>query len=277
MGDGPTHGTKATGNDYQLSGETIAYLEEAGIGGVTRVRTNLAAIELLRTIQAEGRPATPEEKDQLAKYVGWGGWANDVFQPEWGDKTYKGIKERLEELLSPAEYKAASDSTPNAHYTGPSIVKAIYEAIERSGFKSGRVLDPSTGSGMFLGMMPREMAGGSQRVAVELDAITAQLAKMLYEATDVRHVGYEEFRAPPNYFDLVISDIRMPIKSGYEVLAAAKEANPNTPVIRTTGFGYDPNHSIIRARREGLAAVLFKPFKVDQLLNEIRNALEPAT
>ncbi len=78
-------------------------------------------------------------------------------------------------------------------------------------------------------------------------------------------------------FDLVISDIRMPLKSGYEVFAAAKEANPNTPVILTTGFGYDPNHSIIRARREGLAAVLFKPFKVDQLLNEIRNALDPAS
>ena len=74
-------------------------------------------------------------------------------------------------------------------------------------------------------------------------------------------------------FDLVLSDIKMPIKSGYEVFAAAKDANPKTPVILTTGFGYDPNHSIVRARREGLAAVLFKPFKVDQLLNEIRMAL----
>jgi len=76
-------------------------------------------------------------------------------------------------------------------------------------------------------------------------------------------------------FDLVLSDIKMPGKSGYEVFAAAKEANPQTPVILTTGFGYDPNHSIIRARREGLAAVLFKPFKVDQLLSEIRTALQP--
>lgn len=76
-------------------------------------------------------------------------------------------------------------------------------------------------------------------------------------------------------FDLVLSDIKMPQKSGYEVFAAAKEANPDTPVILTTGFGYDPNHSIIRARREGLAAVLFKPFKVDQLLDEIRAALKP--
>ncbi|MFQ5494729.1 MAG: response regulator [Phycisphaerae bacterium] len=76
-------------------------------------------------------------------------------------------------------------------------------------------------------------------------------------------------------FDLVVSDIRMPSKSGYEVFAAAKEANPDTPVILTTGFGYDPNHAIVRARREGLAAVIFKPFKVDQLLSEIRNALQP--
>jgi len=78
-------------------------------------------------------------------------------------------------------------------------------------------------------------------------------------------------------FDLVLSDIKMPLRDGYEVFAAAKEANPNTPVILTTGFGYDPNHAIVRARREGLAAVLFKPFKVDQLLTEIRNALQPAT
>lgn len=77
-------------------------------------------------------------------------------------------------------------------------------------------------------------------------------------------------------FDLVLSDIRMPVKSGYEVFAAAKEANPDTPVILTTGFGYDPNHAIIRARREGLAAVLFKPFKVDQLLGEIRTAFQAA-
>ena len=74
-------------------------------------------------------------------------------------------------------------------------------------------------------------------------------------------------------FDLVLSDIKMPRRSGYEVFAAAKDANPDTPVILTTGFGYDPNHSIVRARREGLASVLFKPFKVDQLLGEIRMAL----
>ena len=74
-------------------------------------------------------------------------------------------------------------------------------------------------------------------------------------------------------FDLVLSDIKMPTKTGYDVFAAAKDANPDTPVILTTGFGYDPNHSIVRARREGLAAVLFKPFKVDQLLTEIRMAL----
>jgi CheY-like chemotaxis protein len=78
-------------------------------------------------------------------------------------------------------------------------------------------------------------------------------------------------------FDLVLTDIKMPVKNGYEVFAAAKKANPRTPVILTTGFGYDPNHSIIRARREGLAAVLFKPFKVDQLLSEIRTALKSVT
>ena len=75
-------------------------------------------------------------------------------------------------------------------------------------------------------------------------------------------------------FDLVLSDIKMPNKNGYEVFAATKEADPKTPVILTTGFGYDPNHTIVRARREGLSAVLFKPFKVDQLLEEIRTALK---
>ena len=77
-----------------------------------------------------------------------------------------------------------------------------------------------------------------------------------------------------NDYDLVLSDIKMPGKNGYEIFAAAKDKNPNVPVILMTGFGYDPHHSIVRARKEGLAAVLFKPFKVDQLLGEIRKALE---
>jgi two-component system, sensor histidine kinase SagS len=96
----------------------------------------------------------------------------------------------------------------------------------------------------------------------------------LVQAVDDGAAAVDLLQSEP--FDLVLSDIKMPNKTGYEVFAAAKEADPNTPVILTTGFGYDPNHTIVRARREGLSAVIFKPFKVDQLLEEIRNALKPA-
>ncbi len=170
-----------------------------------KCRDNFAAIELVQRLDGEGREATDAEKRVLVKYVGWGG-IPQVFAwheaPEWQPE-----RERLKALLTPEEYEAARASTLNAHYTAPVVVSAIYDAVQRLGFKHGRVLEPATGIGHFFGLMPPEMSARSRLTGIELDPLTANIARKLYPDADMRAQGFENAALVDNAFDLAISNV----------------------------------------------------------------------
>lgn len=157
-------------------------------------------------IESEHRAATAEDKAVLIRYVGWGGmpqaFAEPKEVPQWAAE-----QAELKALLTPEEYTAARASTLNAHYTPPSVIRAMYAGLARLGFRGGRILEPACGLGHFLGFMPPEMHGKSQLTAVELDGLTARLARTLYPDTDLRAEGFESALLATNSFDLAVSNI----------------------------------------------------------------------
>ena len=160
---------------------------------------NIAAIRLLNQLETENRPATAEEQQVLSRYVGWGGMAN-AFSPD--NRRY----DELKNLLTADEYKAARASVLNAHYTSPTIIRAIYDAAAQFGFENGRILEPSMGVGNFFGMLPESMKG-SQLTGVELDSISGRIARKLYPNADIKITGYENTKFTDNSFDVAIGNV----------------------------------------------------------------------
>lgn len=163
----------------------------------------MEAIRTLRRIEEEGRLATSEEQEVLAQYVGWGGLpqAFDERNEAWS-KEYAELKG----LLSDEEYASARASTLNAHYTSPTVVKAIYGTLERMGLASGNILEPACGTGNFFGLVPESMAG-AKLYGVELDGITGRIARQLYQEADITVDGYERTRFPDNFFDAAVGNV----------------------------------------------------------------------
>ena len=164
-----------------------------------RYANNVAAIRLLKQLEAENRPATPEEQEVLSRYVGWGGLA-DCFDPK--HSRY----EELKSLLSETEYAAARESTLTAFYTPPVVIHSIYAALERMGFRQGNVLEPACGIGHFLGMLPESMAE-SKLYGVELDDISGRIARQLYPRSSISVRGYEKMDFPDNFFDVAVGNV----------------------------------------------------------------------
>ena len=164
-----------------------------------RYANNVAAIRLLKQLEAEGRTAAPEEQEVLAKYVGWGGLA-DCFDPKhsrYGE---------LKSLLTDAEYAAARESTLTAFYTPPVVIRSIYAALEQMGFSQGNILEPSCGVGNFLGMLPDSMMD-SKIYGVELDDISGRIARQLYPRGSISVRGYEKTDFPDNFFDVAVGNV----------------------------------------------------------------------
>ena len=164
-----------------------------------RYANNVAAIRLLKQLEAENRAATAEEQAVLAKYVGWGGLA-DCFDPR--HSRY----EELKSLLSETEYTAARESTLTAFYTPPVVIRSVYAVLERMGFRQGNVLEPACGIGHFLGMLPEGMAE-SKLYGVELDDISGRIARQLYPCSSISVRGYEKMDFPDNFFDVSVSNV----------------------------------------------------------------------
>jgi N12 class adenine-specific DNA methylase/predicted O-methyltransferase YrrM len=168
-----------------------------------KCRANLAAIKLVRQLQAENRPATPEEKSALVRYVGWGGLPQ-IFNPA---TDWQAESKELAKLISKEEFRAARASTLNAHYTSGEIISGMYAALERLGFKSGRILEPACGIGHFVGFMPEAMHTQSVITGIELDPVTAQIAKALYPDADIRNEAFEKANVADEFYDVAISNI----------------------------------------------------------------------
>ena len=184
--------------NYHITDDTL------GHGGAkTKYGYNIAAIRTLQAIEEGSRMAIAEEQEILSRYVGWGGipQAFDVENASWVNEYAE-----LKQLLTEDEYNSARESTLNAHYTSPIVIKAIYHAIENMGFKTGNVLEPACGIGNFFGLVPESMKD-SKLYGVELDSITGRIAKQLYQSANIAVQGYEEANLPDSFFDLAIGNV----------------------------------------------------------------------
>ena len=187
----------------ELAGNFHITDDDLGVGGPKqKFARNIEAIRTLFKLEEEHRGATAEEQQMLSQYVGWGGLA-DAFDPS-KDSWAKEYAE-LKGLLSEDEYAAARSSTLNAHYTSPTVIRSIYDAVERMGFRSGNILEPSMGVGNFFGMLPDTMQG-SRLYGVELDSITGRIAKKLYPQADITVAGFETTDRR-DFYDLAVGNV----------------------------------------------------------------------
>ena len=185
-------------HNYRITEDTL------GVGGAKeKFRNNMAAIHLLHELELEHRLATPEEQEVLARYVGWGGlsMAFDENNAAWAQE----FKE-LNASLSPEEYRAAMESTLTAFYTPPVVIKAMYEALDHMGFSGGTILEPSCGTGNFIGLLPDRMAGSTLH-GVEIDSLTGRIAKQLYQKASIAIEGFEQTKLPDDHFDVVVGNV----------------------------------------------------------------------
>ena len=195
-------------------------------GDKTKVRANLAAISLLKTLEAENRNPTPAEKESLAKYVGWGGlkqvfdegkaayrerkqYLYGVQEQEYNrwEKAWGNLYDEVKKALTTEEWDRAAQSILNAHYTSRTVINGVWDAVERMGFKGGVALEPSGGIGHFIGLQPESSRASTKWAAVELDDISGRILKKLYPEARVQVTGFEKARLPANSMDLVISNV----------------------------------------------------------------------
>ena len=195
----------AEASKAQAAGDyRITDLTKLGEGGQkTKYRNNVAAIRLLNELQRTGRPATAEEQDTLARYVGWGGIAQafDSANADWA-KEYAELKE----LLTPEEWDSANESTQYAHYTSQEIITSMYDALKRMGFTGGKMMEPGSGVGNFMGLMPDDLRSASRFTAVERERIAGGIAKLLYPNQNVQQQDFRKFHAQDGYFDVAIGN-----------------------------------------------------------------------
>ena len=217
---------------------------------------NAAAIKLLKELEFDGRQATPEEQEVLSRYVGWGGL------PQSFDENNAAWSKEFTELftiLSPEEYSSARASTLNAHYTSPTVIKAIYEAVGNMGFTTGNILEPAMGVGNFFGLLPEEMSA-SKLYGVELDSITGRIAKQLYPNAYITVAGFETTDRR-DFYDLAVGNVPF---GQYKVADKAYDK---------LGFSihdYFMAKSIDQVRLGGVVAFVTSRYTMDKQSPEVR-------
>ena len=225
-----------------------------------KFRRNVEAIRTLEKIEGENRTATPEEQKILSQYVGWGGLADafDETKANWVNEY-----QELKNLLSQQEYASARESTLNAHYTSPVIIRSIYEALEKMGFEKGNILEPAMGIGNFFGMLPEKMQE-SRLYGVELDGITGRIAKQLYPKADIKISGFEKTDYPNDFFDVAVGNVPF---GQYKV--ADKKYDKNNFLIHDYFFA----KALDRVRPGGVVAFVTSKGTMDKKSPDVRKYL----
>lgn len=251
-----------TGNER--AGQSHNYVidihnQEAG-GGKTRYKWNVEAVRTLKQVEAEGRNATPEEQEILARYAGWGGTSQafDEKSESW-QKEYAELKE----LLTPEEYREARATVTTAFYTPPEIAAAVGNALVQFGFQGGNVLEPSMGTGHFFGTMPEQLRG-SRLFGVEKDSISGRIAKLLYPQADIQVKGFEETDFTDNFFDVVVGNVPFGDFKVYD-----RKYNAENFKIHD----YFVAKSIDKVRPGGIVAVITTKGTMDKKNNSVRKYL----
>ena len=231
-----------------------------------KAQANLAAIRTLKTIEAENRPATPEEKAALVKYTGWGAMPNAfASQPP---RDWQSVADELKDLLSAEEYASARASTPNAHYTSPEVIQAIWQAMERFGLQPGaQILEPSMGVGHFFGLMPESLHPGANRTGVELDSVTARIAAKLYPDSGVHAKAFEDTPLPKDFFDAAIGNIPF---GNYPVYDPAYRRSPH---LTRSIHDYFLTKTLDVVRPGGLIALITSRYTMDKEDSTVRRHL----
>lgn len=265
------------GRDYELTPAIAADLISGG--QKTKATRNLAAIELLKSLETDGRIPTRAEQDVLAKYTGWGGIPQIFLSTKEAAAYRAGTLDTeadqykkwrslggpaLLDALTPEEYNAARASTPNAHYTSPEVVKATHDVLTRLGFTGGRILEPSMGAGYFLGMTPAAHRERYRWTGVELDSITGRIGKMLYPESDIRVQGYEKLQLPDGYFDAAIGNVPF---GDYTV------NDPRYNALKLSIHNYFFRKTLDMVRPGGLVAFITSRFTLDAVDSAVRKAL----
>ena len=241
-------------HNFQITDDNL------GVGGEkTKYQYNVAAIRTLKQIEAEGRLATPEEQETLSRYVGWGGIAGafDENDPKW-------VKEyaELKELLTQEEYDSARSTVLNAHYTSPTVIKAMYQAVENMNFQPGTVLEPSMGIGNFFGLLPDSLAS-AKLYGVELDDLTGRIAKQLYQKADITLAGFETTDRK-DFYDLAMGNVPF---GQYHV---------NDPAYNKLGFNihnYFFAKALDQVRPGGVVAFVTSRYTMDSKDSTVRKYL----
>ena len=233
-------------------------------GKMGKLRANFAALRLWLEITGQGRSATAQEQEILAQYTGWGQFP-DLFN-DINDAGKKLADERaeLKAVLTPEEYEAAKRSTLNAHYTSPEIVNAMWQMVQRLGFKKGRVLEPSMGIGNFFGLMPAKLREVSKLVGVELDRITGGMARLLYPDATVQVKGFEQHNMPDGFYDLVIGNVPF---------GAYKVHDPAYNRLGANIHDYFIIKSLDKTRAGGVVAVITSTGTMDKAEPRLRRAM----
>ena len=235
-------------------------------GAHEKAKDNIAAIRLLKTLEAENRDATDEEKAALAHYVGWGGMPN-VFG-YYPPQEWKATADTVRKLLTDEEYASARASTPNAHFTSPMVISAIWKGLERMGVRNEtQVLEPAMGVGHFFGLQPANVTG--RRTGVELDSITARIAQKLYPDSTVLHMGFEETKLPDNYFDAVVGNVPF----GDYAVHDPSMKRPLTRAIHDYFFA----KSLEKTRAGGVMALITSRYTMDKQDDAVRKHLAEHT
>ena len=204
----PTQEADAKASEIPGHNFTIDVDKTSTVKPQTRADRNIKAIRLVRELKNDNRKATPQEQATLADYTGWGGLIDAFTYKEGWENQREAINALVSEgIITEHEKEKMDKTTKDAYYTSPKIVAEIWKAIRRLGFKGGRVLEPSMGTGNFFGAMPKDMRSNSTLMGVEIDPLTSEIATQLYQKANIKNTGFEKITGMDDFFDLVISNV----------------------------------------------------------------------